>query len=244
MAGFTVNEIDKFIITTRERLLRQPPGKQIAAATQEAILKNLRAAFPFYYDGKIKAGVSEEAAKAGAMVAINLLVEQSIQQRKVVPFEVKTAAQIEQSKANAASTFAAVVSKDKGSGSSNVGTLPADFDEKIYLENNPDIQEAVKKGSYPSGANHFINFGWKEERVYSSATLAAKNTKKIASDQQSLIKKSSFEVLTNMAEKSVKQDAATGSANEQKTNYWYWLAGGVAAIVLLKQLTAHKKKKR
>ena len=43
------------------------------------------------------------------------------------------------------------------------------FDEEFYLANNPDVQAAVKAGSFKSGLEHFQQYGIKEHRVSVSA---------------------------------------------------------------------------
>ncbi|OKH38076.1 hypothetical protein NIES2119_10975 [[Phormidium ambiguum] IAM M-71] len=39
------------------------------------------------------------------------------------------------------------------------------FDEQFYLANNPDVQAAVKAGTFSSGREHFEKFGLEEGRV-------------------------------------------------------------------------------
>lgn len=40
--------------------------------------------------------------------------------------------------------------------------IPAEFCEGDYLELNPDVAEAVKKGSYVSGIHHYLMYGFNE----------------------------------------------------------------------------------
>lgn len=42
--------------------------------------------------------------------------------------------------------------------------LPDDFIETIYLATNPDVGEAVANGVWPSGAAHWLERGWRENR--------------------------------------------------------------------------------
>lgn len=44
-----------------------------------------------------------------------------------------------------------------------IGTVP--FPETRYLERNPDVHEAVKKGQLKSGLQHFLTFGHRENRL-------------------------------------------------------------------------------
>jgi hypothetical protein len=39
------------------------------------------------------------------------------------------------------------------------------FDEKYYLENNPDVEEAVRKGEIESGAAHYYQTGYFEDKL-------------------------------------------------------------------------------
>ena len=45
----------------------------------------------------------------------------------------------------------------------------AQFDEAFYLQNNPDVAEAVQSGTFPSGFAHFQTFGANEGRLPSQA---------------------------------------------------------------------------
>lgn len=44
--------------------------------------------------------------------------------------------------------------------------LPYDFSEAYYLKMNGDVREAVKRGEFSSGSNHWQLFGYNEGRVY------------------------------------------------------------------------------
>jgi hypothetical protein len=50
---------------------------------------------------------------------------------------------------------------DRGRGD-RVGNY--DFDEREYLRCNPDVSQAVERGTMPSGSVHYQNFGRKEGR--------------------------------------------------------------------------------
>lgn len=43
----------------------------------------------------------------------------------------------------------------------------ADFKEKEYLELNKDVSDAVKKGTFINGLDHFLQFGYKDKRKIS-----------------------------------------------------------------------------
>lgn len=45
--------------------------------------------------------------------------------------------------------------------------IPKEYNEGDYLELNPDIVAAVKKGTYSSGLHHYLIYGWKENRKVS-----------------------------------------------------------------------------
>src|SRR5262245_57904629 len=50
--------------------------------------------------------------------------------------------------------------------------LPAGFVEQFYLKNNPDIAEAVAKGGFSSGLDHWLRYGHREGRsVWSKADI-------------------------------------------------------------------------
>ncbi len=42
---------------------------------------------------------------------------------------------------------------------------PPDFDEEAYLQQNPDVAEAVVAGVFPSGFAHYFQLGHREGRV-------------------------------------------------------------------------------
>lgn len=42
--------------------------------------------------------------------------------------------------------------------------IPKEYNEGAYLELNPDIAEAVKKGTFTSGLHHYLQFGFCENR--------------------------------------------------------------------------------
>jgi len=44
--------------------------------------------------------------------------------------------------------------------------LPRSFNEFWYLKLNPDVQEAVEKDFFESGAQHYLMYGFKESRKY------------------------------------------------------------------------------
>ena len=41
---------------------------------------------------------------------------------------------------------------------------PPDFDEEAYLQQNPDVAEAVVSGAFPSGFVHYFQLGYREGR--------------------------------------------------------------------------------
>lgn len=45
--------------------------------------------------------------------------------------------------------------------------VPPEYNEKDYLELNPDIAEAVKKGTFSSGIEHYLQYGFGENRKIS-----------------------------------------------------------------------------
>lgn len=56
----------------------------------------------------------------------------------------------------------------------SIGTpteLPEGFNETAYLFLNPDVASAVQKGTFPSGANHYIRFGKSENRLYKQSDM-------------------------------------------------------------------------
>lgn len=46
--------------------------------------------------------------------------------------------------------------------------LKEQFDEQFYLENNPDVLEAIQDGHYKNGLDHFLKYGRMENRLYQS----------------------------------------------------------------------------
>jgi hypothetical protein len=54
----------------------------------------------------------------------------------------------------------------KAEGRRGFPELPRDFCEGAYLDNNPDIAKAIEKGDYTCGAEHWLLYGWNENRRY------------------------------------------------------------------------------
>lgn len=52
----------------------------------------------------------------------------------------------------------------KNEGRQPLPPIPSEYNEGAYLELNPDVAEAVKKGSYTSGLHHFLCYGFNEPR--------------------------------------------------------------------------------
>lgn len=52
----------------------------------------------------------------------------------------------------------------KSEGRQPLPPIPAQYNEGAYLELNPDIAEAVKKGTYTSGLHHYLQYGFCENR--------------------------------------------------------------------------------
>lgn len=52
----------------------------------------------------------------------------------------------------------------KNEGRQPLPPIPAQYNEGAYLELNPDIAEAVKKGTYTSGLHHYLQYGFCENR--------------------------------------------------------------------------------
>ena len=257
MSGFTQLEIDAFLAPIRNRITYLGPGKTIASPIAEAIYKHLKEALLYFYNGKMTTGFGESAAKTSALVSANSLADQCISQKKSVQYKELSASEVYASNASAANTIAAMTNADgQKRTNTNTGTLPGDFDEQIYLANNPDIAEAVKKGSFPSGANHFINFGYNENRIYSAATLAAKTVSVAVQAQpvksildvsptvqaqpvKSLVDMSKVSTTPVLVSTGVKTDAVTPVQETGKNNVFYWLAGGAVLLIAL----SRKKKK-
>ncbi|ADL50987.1 peptidoglycan recognition protein family protein [Clostridium cellulovorans] len=51
---------------------------------------------------------------------------------------------------------------------------PADFTDAGYLICNPDVVEAVNKGDYVSGLDHYYEYGWRENRKWNCSQGAIK----------------------------------------------------------------------
>ena len=45
--------------------------------------------------------------------------------------------------------------------------IPKEYKEADYLELNPDVYDAVKRGVFTSGLHHYIMYGFKENRKVS-----------------------------------------------------------------------------
>lgn len=45
-------------------------------------------------------------------------------------------------------------------------SLPIDFSEEYYLKYNNDVKEAVEKGDFATGADHYLQHGYKENRKF------------------------------------------------------------------------------
>lgn len=45
--------------------------------------------------------------------------------------------------------------------------LPNNYCEGVYISNNSDVAEAIKKGDFTCGAEHWLLYGWNENRKYS-----------------------------------------------------------------------------
>ena len=45
--------------------------------------------------------------------------------------------------------------------------IPKEYNEADYLELNPDIAAAVEKGSFSSGIEHYLLYGFKDSRKVS-----------------------------------------------------------------------------
>ena len=51
-----------------------------------------------------------------------------------------------------------------GEGRQPLPPIPQEYNEGAYLELNPDVAEAVKKGAYSSGLHHYLCWGFNEPR--------------------------------------------------------------------------------
>lgn len=58
-------------------------------------------------------------------------------------------------------------------------SLPQDFSEGVYLEFNKDVAAAIPK-SFSSAAEHYLNFGYRENRIYKEPEEAYLITKKLS----------------------------------------------------------------
>lgn len=73
--------------------------------------------------------------------------------------------------------------------------IPAEFCEGDYLELNPDVAEAVKKGVYVSGIHHYLMYGFNEKRKINkteteeSLKKRIKNLEKELKEEKERIKK-------------------------------------------------------
>lgn len=52
----------------------------------------------------------------------------------------------------------------KNEGRQPLPPIPKEYNEGAYLELNPDVAEAVKKGTYTSGLHHYLQYGFCESR--------------------------------------------------------------------------------
>lgn len=52
----------------------------------------------------------------------------------------------------------------KSEGRQPLPPIPAEYNEGAYLELNPDVAAAVKKGTYTSGLHHYLQYGFCESR--------------------------------------------------------------------------------
>lgn len=52
----------------------------------------------------------------------------------------------------------------KSEGRLPIPPIPNEYNEGEYLELNPDVAAAIKKGVYTSGIHHYISYGFKENR--------------------------------------------------------------------------------
>ena len=42
--------------------------------------------------------------------------------------------------------------------------VPVEYNEGEYLDLNPDVAQAVKNGDYTSGIEHYLKYGFNENR--------------------------------------------------------------------------------
>jgi hypothetical protein len=55
-----------------------------------------------------------------------------------------------------------------------VALMVKKFDEAWYLSKYPDVKEAVKRGAVPSGRQHYVQFGYYENRLPSAIVVNEK----------------------------------------------------------------------
>lgn len=67
------------------------------------------------------------------------------------------------------------------------------FDENWYLEAYPDVAEAVKKGAFESGRDHFLRFGYFEGRALTPSSFSEKRYLKANPDIVDAIGSGHFE---------------------------------------------------
>lgn len=61
----------------------------------------------------------------------------------------------------------------------NIG-VPADWNEKFYLENNEDVNKAISKGQYDySALKHYLLAGWKEKRIWNVEKVKTVTVEKV-----------------------------------------------------------------
>lgn len=61
---------------------------------------------------------------------------------------------------------------------------PSDFDEIYYLEHNADVKSAVEKGDLKSGLEHYMKFGYNENRKYKKEPAKFLITKYLPKDYE------------------------------------------------------------
>ena len=59
----------------------------------------------------------------------------------------------------------------------NLEEIRPDFDELVYLSNNPDVAAAVQKREFSSGWEHFVKYGYHENRIYTRKKQAITTNK-------------------------------------------------------------------
>lgn len=68
-----------------------------------------------------------------------------------------------------------------------------EFDEAWYLEAYPDVKEAVEKGAFESGRDHFLRFGYFEGRALTPSSFSEKRYLKANPDIVDAIGSGHFE---------------------------------------------------